>query len=74
MRHIAVQRNNGDRLRYTRTTRSARAGEAQQKRALARSRKTRLIEDKMAYLSRLFGSLIWIIRCCHIALQHLVTI
>ena len=27
----------------------------------------------MAYLSRLFGSLIWIIRGYHIALQHLVT-
>ena len=32
----------------------------------------RLIEDEMAYLSRLFGSLIWIIRGYHIALQHLV--
>jgi hypothetical protein len=39
MRHIAVQCNNGDCLRYTRTTRSARAGEAQQKRALAPPRK-----------------------------------
>src|ERR1700730_16987515 len=33
MRHIAVRCNNDDCLRYTGTTRSARAGEAQQKRA-----------------------------------------
>src|SRR6202023_2804007 len=33
----------------------------------------RLIEDEMAYSSRLFGSLIWIIRGYHIALQYLVT-
>jgi hypothetical protein len=27
----------------------------------------------LPHLSRLFGSLIWIVRRCHVALQHLLT-
>ena len=46
---------------------------ARRKESFSAIEEPRLIEDEMAYLSRLFGSVIWIIRGYYIALQHLVT-